>query len=166
MSAALLRQGRIEAIDAPLLADEAPLPPDGRCRVSLARWQAEPALAASGRVGVQLPNTADVQALAETLQPAWLIALEFPGFADGRAYSQARLLRQRLDYRGELRAVGKAVVRDQLPGLARCGFDSFELREDQDPEACRQTLGSARLAYQPAVDALPWALRLRRPGGA
>ena len=56
-----------------------------------------------------------------------LVALEFPKFTDGRAYSQARLLRERYGYRGEIRAVGD-VLRDQLRFMARSGFDAFELR--------------------------------------
>src|ERR1700756_5291795 len=72
-----------------------------------------------------LANTEDVLQLGSRLDGVNLVVLDFPKFTDGRAYSQARLLRERLGYRGELRATG-AVFLDQLPFLLRCGFDSFE----------------------------------------
>ena len=72
-----------------------------------------------------LTNTDDVEALGPELDRLKLIVLNFPKFTDGRAYSQARLLRGRLGYSGELRATG-AVFLDQLPFLLRCGFDSYE----------------------------------------
>ena len=63
-----------------------------------------------------------------------LVAVHFPSFADGRGYSTGRLLRARYGFAGELRAVGD-ILRDQLYFLNRCGFNAFELREDQDLEA-------------------------------
>ncbi|WP_240433631.1 DUF934 domain-containing protein [Solimonas sp. K1W22B-7] len=90
-----------------------------------------------------------------------LINLEFPGFADGRAYSQARILRDRHGYRGEIRASGGAVVRDQLHGMARCGINSFELRADQDPQVCLAAFEDFGLAYQPAADGALTVLRRR-----
>ncbi len=69
-----------------------------------------------------LPNTEDVLKLGDRLDGVKLIILDFPKFTDGRAYTQARLLRERLGYTGELRASG-AVLIDQLPFLLRCGFD-------------------------------------------
>ena len=66
-----------------------------------------------------LPNTEDVLKLGDRLDGVRLIILDFPKFTDGRAYTQARLLRERLGYTGELRASG-AVLIDQLPFLLRC----------------------------------------------
>lgn len=63
-----------------------------------------------------------------------LIAVHFPSFADGRGYSSGQLLRTRHGFAGELRAVGD-ILRDQLYFLSRCGFNAFELREDQDLQA-------------------------------
>ena len=74
---------------------------------------------------ITLANTDEVTALGDRLVGVQLVVLNFPKFTDGRAYSQARLLRERLGYTGELRATG-VVLRDQLPFLLRCGFDSFE----------------------------------------
>ena len=134
------------------VADDAGLPA-GAVLVSLARWRRDRAvlLARGEPVGVRLPNTADVAELAEDLPKLAVVALEFPKFADGRAYSQARLLRERFGYRGELRAVGD-VLRDQLFFMARSGFDAFELREDRSPEEALAAFDDFSESYQPAAD--------------
>ena len=134
------------------LADDAELPV-GPVIVSLARWQRERAalLARGEPVGVRLPNTANVADLAADLPALALVALEFPKFADGRAHSQARLLRERYGYRGELRAVGD-VLRDQLFFMARNGFDAFELRADRRLEDALEAFGEFSDSYQPAAD--------------
>ncbi len=147
------------------LADDAAIPASNTdILVSLARWQTDSAAlrARQGRVGVRLDNHVDVVPIAADLARADLICLVFPGFADGRAYSQARLLRDRFGYRGQLRATGAAVVRDQIVALHRCGFDAYDLRADQDPVACLAQLDALDLAYQPAQDALESVRRLRR----
>ena len=77
-----------------------------------------------------LANTDDVLAQADAVAVAPLVVLQFPKWTDGRAYSQAVLLRGRLRYAGEIRATGDVVV-DMLPLLRRCGFDSAALRADQ-----------------------------------
>ncbi|MDS4031065.1 MAG: DUF934 domain-containing protein [Candidatus Contendobacter sp.] len=134
------------------LADDAEMP-TGSVIVSLARWRKERAtlLARGEPVGVRLPNTADPAELAEDLPKLAVVALEFPKFADGRAHSQARLLRERHGYRGELRAVGD-VLRDQLFFMARNGFDAFELRADRDLEDALAAFGEFSESYQPAAD--------------
>lgn len=134
------------------VADEAELPA-GPVIVSLARWHRERAelLARGTPVGVRLPNTADLAELAVDLPKLELVALEFPKFADGRAHSQARLLRERYGYRGELRAVGD-VLRDQLAYMARNGFDAFELRADRNLEEALQAFDEFSVNYQPAAD--------------
>lgn len=164
----LIRHGRVEADDYQRLADDAELPATGRIIVSLARWQAEHdrLKTRADAVGLRLPNTADVESLAPMLLDRPLLALEFPGFADGRAYSQARLLAERLGYRGELRATGKAVVRDQFHFMLRCGFNSFELRDDQHADACLKAIEEFTLSYQRAADdSVPVFARRRRIGG-
>ena len=80
-----------------------------------------------------------------------LVAVYFPAFTDGRGYSTARLLRQRYKYTGELRAVGD-ILRDQLYELARCGFDSFALRADQDLLAALRAFDDFSDAYQSGAD--------------
>ncbi|HUP91460.1 MAG TPA: DUF934 domain-containing protein [Solimonas sp.] len=159
----LIRNRQLAADTYRRLADDEPLPDAGKVIVSLARWQKEPAL--RGRqddVGVQLPNTVDVAPLWPLLSERKLIVVEFPAFADGRAYSQARLLRERYRFAGEIRATGAAVVRDQLHAMARCGIDSLELRADQDPALCLRSFADFSLAYQSAADLAPAIWRRRR----
>jgi len=107
-----------------------------------------------------LANTDDVLQLGDRLHGVKLIVLDFPKFTDGRAYSQARLLRERLGYRGGLRATG-AVFLDQLPFMLRCGFDSFE----SDQKGFGQALEKARtlfsVVYQPVGDGRATAAELR-----
>jgi uncharacterized protein (DUF934 family) len=134
------------------VADDAELPA-GPIIVTLARWRLErAALAERGEpVGVRLPNTVNVAELADDLARWPVVALEFPKFADGRAYSQARLLRERYGYRGEIRAVGD-VLRDQLLFMARSGFDAFEVRADRSLEDALEAFGEFSVNYQPAAD--------------
>lgn len=98
-----------------------------------------------------LANTADVTLLGEELARLAVIALEFPKFTDGRAYSQARLLRGRLGYKRELRATG-AVFLDQLPFLLRVGFDAFESEQTGFGEALARARTLFSVVYQPAED--------------
>jgi uncharacterized protein (DUF934 family) len=162
-SPTLIRDGRIAENDRITLADDTPLPASGKVIVSLKRFRAErAALEASGLdLGVRIPNTEEATAaLAQELGSLPLIALEIPKFGDGRAYSQARILRERHGYRGELRAVGD-VLHDQLFHMSRCGINAFELRADQDPQDCLRAFGNYDLAYQRAADAQEpvWAKR-------
>lgn len=92
-------------------------------------------------------NTDNVLELAEEVHAAPLVVLQFPKWTDGRAYSQAVLLRGRLRYAGELRATGDVVV-DMLPLLRRCGFDAAQLRSDQKPEIVGRVLGHFPAYYQ------------------
>lgn len=100
--------------------------------------------------GLMLDNAADVLALGGQLRGASLILLQFPKWTDGRAYTQAMLLRRRLRFRGEIRAVGDVRV-DMVPLLARTGFDSAVLSEGQDPQVAANALrffGAADTYYQ------------------
>lgn len=98
-------------------------------------------------VGVMLPNDADVEALAEDLPRLSLVALTFPKWVDGRAYSQARLLRVRYGFKGEIRATGEVLV-DMMQLLQRTGFDAVVLRADQKLESARRALGFFGGHYQ------------------
>ena len=139
-----------------LEADE-PVPealPAGPIVVPLATWGArrEELLARLDPVGVWLKPDDDPQALtAGDVDALAIIAVHFPKFADGRGYSTAILLRTRLGYRGELRAIGD-VGRDQLFYLKRCGFDSFSLAAHRDPEAALASLQDFSLSYQATVE--------------
>ena len=107
-----------------------------------------------------LANTEDVLQLGARFDGVKLIVLNFPKFTDGRAYSQARLLRERLGYRGELRATG-AVFLDQLPFLLRCGFDSFESDQKGFGEALARARTLFSVVYQPVGDGRATAAELR-----
>jgi uncharacterized protein (DUF934 family) len=160
----LIRDGRIAENDWTTLADDAALPASGQFIVSLKRFRAErAALQAAGLgLGVRLPNTEEVTpALAQELAGLPLIALEIPKFADGRAYSQARVLRERQGYRGEIRAQGD-VLHDQLFHMSRCGINAFELRADQDPQDCLRAFADYDLAYQRGADTLETVWQKRR----
>lgn len=160
----LIRNGRVDRDEYVALGEDESPPEATPVLVGLVRWLKEGAsLAANERkVGVRLPNTADVLALSPSLRDRPLIALDFPSFGDGRAYSQAHLLRERCDYQGEIRATGAAVVRDQILGMQRSGFSAFQLRADQNPEDCLEALKDFSLAYQPGLSALPLVPVLRR----
>lgn len=84
--------------------------------------------------GVLLMPDDEPERLLPYLGKLSLIAVHFPSFADGRGYSTGQLLRTRHGFSGELRAVGD-ILRDQLYFLSRCGFNAFELRDDQDLQA-------------------------------
>ncbi|HEY6511997.1 MAG TPA: DUF934 domain-containing protein [Burkholderiaceae bacterium] len=114
--------------------------PFARALLSLEQWSAlRNDWPSSLPVGVVVANTVDVESLADDL-PRWsLLALQFPKWTDGRAYSQARLLRARLRYTGEVRATGEVLV-DMLPLLQRSGFDAVLLRPDQSRDAAHRAL--------------------------
>ena len=112
---------------------------------------------------VALANTDPVEELAPHLGELRLITLHFPKFSDGRAYSQARLLRGRLGYEGELRATGN-VLQDQLPFMLRCGFDAFESEQKGFGDALAKARRLFSVVYQPAEDGRATAARLRLEG--
>lgn len=147
------------------VADDAPLP-DGDVLVSFRRWVLERDAhgGRSGRVGVWIEPDDDVTALAAELDRFALVALRFPRFADGRGFSQARLLRGAYGYRGELRAIGE-LLRDQLDFMARCGIDSFEVQAGWDPVEALQAFCEYSVRYQGAADDAVPAWRLRRDVG-
>ena len=89
--------------------------------------------------GVIVPNDTDIETLEADLPRLGLIVLQFPKWIDGRAYSQARLLRGRYRFKGEVRATGEVLV-DMLPLMARTGFDAVVLRGDQKRESAERAL--------------------------
>jgi uncharacterized protein (DUF934 family) len=141
-----------------------PVPESGCVLLPLSRWTAERRrLVGRGRrVGVVLEPGDEPGAIAEDLPSLALIAIRFPHFTDGRGYSTARLLRERWRYRGELRATGD-VARDQLFYLSRVGFDTFALRDGEDPEVALAAFDDFSEAYQASIDR-PQPLFRRRPG--
>lgn len=130
--------------------------------VAWSQWQAllldnriEP-----GRCGVMLDPEEDPEVLSPWLDQLPLIALQFPRFMDGRAYSQASLLRTRLGYGGDVRAVGD-VLRDQLVLMRHCGFSSFCVRADKPASEAIKGLSGFDQIYARSV-ASPEPLYRRR----
>lgn len=168
MSRILRRRAIVEDEWALSLEGAAQPPRGGKIIVPLARWRGERAQLEAGgaSIGVLLANTEDVESVHAQIADRPLIALQFPVFTDGRALTQAVLLRNRLGFTGELRAVGD-VVRDLVFWLGRCGFDAIVPRPDQDLQACVAALDEIRAAYQPAADghSAVWARRRLRASG-
>lgn len=109
--------------------------------------------AAASGAAVLIGPTDEVESLAPHLARFSLIVVEFPKLGEGRGFSQARMLRQRYRYAGELRARGM-LKRDQLFFLARCGFDSFDLDPSEDLEAALAHLNDFSVAYQDGSEAV------------
>ena len=118
--------------------------------VDLERWsdQREVLIQSNRPLGLLVKPDDAIDDIASDLDRFVVVALEFPAFTDGRAYSQARLVRERHGYRGELRAVGN-VLRDQLQFMQRCGFDAFEV-SDHAAADWIAALSEISLHYQPA----------------
>lgn len=119
--------------------------------LTLADWLARDGVASDAPVGIVLMPTDDPLALAGHFDGLAVIAVEFAKFSDGRGYSIATLLRSRLGFKGEIRAVGDVLI-DQLFAMARCGIDSFALRGDQDVEAAKRAFETFPAVYQWAAD--------------
>ena len=159
----LLKNGRVSEDSWQPVADDAALPADGAVIVSFDRFRAEPDRLAgrNAALGVRLKNTDDVMALADHVGRLGLIVLEFPKYTDGRAYSQARLLRERMGFAGELRAAGNVLL-DQLGFMQRCGFDAFEMARPDAELAWRKALGAFDAFYQPTGDGRATIFERRR----
>lgn len=114
----------------------------------------------SAPFGVIWPNNRNISELAPHLDRLALVALVFPSFRDGRAYSQARILRERYGFSGEVRATGE-VLRDQFHFLVRTGFDAFEIKKESDAAAFAAALTRYSVVYQPAADERAPAVRRR-----
>jgi len=135
------------------VADEETVPARGDVIVTLARLSSEgdALLAAGRRVGVRLQPSEAVEDLAYDLASLSVVELAFAKFRDGRPYSSARVLRDRLDYQGEVRAVGD-VLREQAMHMVRCGFDAFEPADGSTPEQWLAAAHRYRHVYQRAAD--------------
>jgi uncharacterized protein (DUF934 family) len=158
----LVKNGKIAADIFVHVPDGAELPGDGAVLVSAARLLEDPEalLRRPGKLGVIWPNNRDVDDLVPFLDRLAAVALVFPTFRDGRAYSQARLLRERHGYDGELRATGQ-VLRDQFMFMLRAGFDALEARKQSDVEAFATTAKRYSVFYQPTGDGRLTALSRR-----
>ncbi len=158
----LIKNGRIVEDRYVHILDDAPLPGSVPVILPAARFLADAAkiLQHDAPVGVLWPNNRKVAELAPYLDRLALVALVFPTFKDGRAYSQARLLRERYGYRGELRATGQ-VLRDQFLFLVRAGFDVLDAAKASDADAFAAALARYTVFYQTAGEGRVSAARLR-----
>jgi len=142
--------------------DDTPVQADIPTIVSLKRFMAEreTLVRSSSELGVHVSPGEDVTALEGDLDRLRVIALDFPKFTDGRAYSAARILRQRFRFEGEIRAIGE-VLRDQYLFLSRAGFDAYEVRDGADARDWLDAVREFSHHYQPAADGsrAVWAQR-------
>lgn len=154
----LVKSGQIVSDQWTRTEDDAPLP-EGPVLISVARLLAGDV--AHEPLGVIWPNDKPVSELVPYLPKLALIALVFPTFRDGRAYTQARQLREQHGFQGELRATGH-VLRDQFLFMTRAGFDAFEVSKPADAEAFIKALNEFSVFYQPAADTrmTAWQKRL------
>jgi uncharacterized protein (DUF934 family) len=134
------------------VADDAALP-DGAAIVSLPRFQKErdALLARNAPLGIQLKAPENPELLGDDVQRFSLIVLEFPVFRDGRAFSWARMLRQRLNFTGEVRATGPFLY-DQIAYMRRVGFNAWNVPEGFTLEQFNRALGEITNVYQPSTD--------------
>lgn len=130
------------------VADDAPLANDN-ITVTLKRWQADKQnlLKHSGKIGIRLSPSDPVSSISIDISNFKLIELDFPAFTDGRSFSQARLLRSRYGYQGEIRAVGRYMT-DQIFYLQRVGVDAFELNDPKDIEHALEAFNDFSVRYQ------------------
>ncbi len=149
----LVKGSRIAADTFTRVEDDAPIPEQGAVLVPAARFLADAAelMQRAAPVGVIWPNNMDVSELVPYLDKLALVALVFPIFRDGRAYSQARLLRERYAYRGEMRATGQ-ILRDQFVFYLRAGFDAFDVVKNADAAAFEETAKRYSVFFQPTGD--------------
>ncbi len=168
--AQIIRDRKIVEDEWLALDDAAPIPASGKIILSWPRWQAEkPALHPRGDVGVAIPSNLDLTELKDDLPSLALIAISFVFIQpkpeggrtfDGRAYSQARLLRERYGFKGEIRATGD-VFRDSMYYMQRCGVNVFELKPGQDLNDALNAFKDFSSSYQPAADGQPLIFRRR-----
>jgi len=135
------------------LADDAPLPEAGGAIVSLERFrdQRDQLVARNAPIGVRLRADQSPEQLGDDVHRLSLVALEFPKFRDGRPFSWARLLRTRLGFKGEIRAVGDFLY-DQIAYQRRVGFDAWELPLGFTAQAFERALSEITEVYQPSSD--------------
>ena len=139
------------------------VPATGPVIVSLDQWKAQrdELLKRGTELGIRLHSDQAPELIAADLEHFAVVALEFPKFRDGRAYSYARLLRERYGFKGELRAVGEVLL-EQLFFMLRTGFDVFDIQSADPLKDYRTALADFSVWYQPTADGRPTAMQLRR----
>jgi uncharacterized protein (DUF934 family) len=158
----LVKRGRVVEDSYLRVPDDAPVPEGVPVIVPAARFlaDADGLLRRNPRLGVLWPNGRKVAELSPWLDRLALVALTFPNFRDGRAYSQARQLRERYGFRGELRATGE-ILRDQFLFLIRAGFDALEVKKAADAAAFAEAVGRYSVFYQQSANGFAPVRRAR-----
>jgi uncharacterized protein (DUF934 family) len=148
----LIKDGAFVADAYETVADDAPLS-EGGAIVSLARFTKErdALLARNAPLGVRLKSAESPEALGDDVNRLSVIVLEFPVFRDGRAFSWARVLRERMNFTGEIRSTGP-ILYDQIAFLHRTGFNAFEVPEGFTLAQYQRALGEMTNVYQPSAD--------------
>lgn len=158
----LLKSGQIVEDTWVHLDDEQVVPARGDVIVSLERWfnEDETLRIRDGKIGIRLRNDQSPAQVADDLDAIDIFVLEFPKYTDGRAYSAARLLRDRYGFEGEVRASGDVLI-DQYGMMQRCGFNAYEIGNCADIAAWQAAEKRISSHYQPAADgaAAIWAKR-------
>ena len=144
-----------------VIADDADLPGDVPAIVTLARLRAGIAPGRAAPLGVTLEPDAVVADIARDLPRLQLVTLHFNKFRDGRAFTQARVLREQFGFEGEIRAVGH-VLPDQYLFLLRCGFSTVDVTDESRVARFAEALKQHSVAYQPALGGDAGANPLRR----
>jgi uncharacterized protein (DUF934 family) len=160
---ALIKNGTLaedQFIDATKLES---LPGNGALLISPKQWQEHKAtlIDRGDAIGILLKSDEHPEQIVQDLDSFELVALDFPVFRDGRAYSYARLLRDRYGYSGELRAVGDVLL-EQLHYMHRLGFNAFQLDSNQPLKDWQTAANEFSVWYQPSTDGRPVAMDLRR----
>ena len=125
----------------------------GDITLSLTRWKTEKSALSNhqGNIGIRIAPTDNVEEIADNLKDMPLVAVEFPAFTDGRAFSHARLLRERYGYEGEIRAIGSYMA-DQVFYLSRVGVNAFQLDKTEDLAVALSTMNDFTVKYQTSSD--------------
>ncbi len=121
----------------------------GNITVSLTRWKQQKAdlINHKGNLGIRLSPADKIEDIADALNNISLISLEFPAFTDGRSFSQARLLRSRYAFNGEIRAIGNYMP-DQVYYLSRVGVNAFQLEKPEELNVALSTMDDFTVKYQ------------------
>jgi len=138
------------------------IPAAGPVIVSLDQWKAhrDELVKRGTPLGIRLHSDQPPDLIAADVAHFAVVALEFPKFRDGRAYSYARLLRERYGFKGELRAVGEVLL-EQLFFMLRTGFDAFDVQSADPLKDYHTALADFSVWYQPTADGRATAMQLR-----
>jgi uncharacterized protein (DUF934 family) len=160
---ALVKNGELVASSFVDVSGAEAIPPAGPIIVSLDQWTThrDELLKRGTPLGIRLHSDQPPELVAADLPHFAVVALEFPKFRDGRAYSYARLLRERYGFKGEVRAVGEVLL-EQLFFMLRTGFDAFEIQSADPLADYRTAVADFSVWYQPTADGRPTAMQLRR----